>query len=41
MNNKLYKTQRLSWFGHMNRISERMVKKLYKWNPNSTRPKIK
>jgi hypothetical protein len=38
-NNKLRKTQRLSWFGHLHRIpEERMVKKVYKWKPMLTRP---
>jgi hypothetical protein len=28
------KAQRLSWFGHLHRMSEeRMVKKVYKWKP--------
>ena len=31
--------QRLSWFGHLHRMSEeRMVKKAYKWKPKLTRP---
>jgi hypothetical protein len=33
------KTQRLSWFGHINRISEiSIVKKIYKWKPFTGRP---
>jgi hypothetical protein len=29
------KAQRLSWFGHLHRISEeRVVKKVYKWKPS-------
>jgi hypothetical protein len=33
------KAQRLSWFGHLHRMSEeRMVKKVYKWKPMLTRP---
>jgi len=33
------KTKRLSWFGHLHRMSEeRMVKKVYKWKPMLTRP---
>jgi len=33
------KAQRLSWFGHLHQMSEeRMVKKVYKWKPMSTRP---
>jgi len=33
------KAQRLSWFGHLHRMSEeRMVKKVYKWNLMLTRP---
>ena len=33
------KAQRLSWFGHLHRMSEgRMVKKVYKWKPTLTRP---
>jgi len=31
------KAQRLSWFGHLQRIlEERMVKKVYKWKPMLT-----
>ena len=31
--------QRLSWFGHLQRMpEERMVKKVYKWKPTLTRP---
>jgi hypothetical protein len=33
------KTQRLSWFGHINRMSEISdVKKIYKWKPFTGRP---
>jgi hypothetical protein len=33
------KAQRLSWFGHLHRMpEERMVKRVYKWNPMLTRP---
>jgi hypothetical protein len=33
------KAQRLSWFGHLQRMSEeRMVKKVYKWKPMLRRP---
>jgi hypothetical protein len=33
------KAQRLSWFGHLLRMSEeRMVKEVYKWKPMLTRP---
>ena len=33
------KAQRLSWFGHLHRMSEeRMVKKVYKWKPMLRRP---
>jgi hypothetical protein len=33
------KAQRLSWFGHLQRMSEeRMFKKVYKWKPMLTRP---
>ena len=33
------RAQRLSWFGHLHRMSEeRMVKKVYKWKPMLTRP---
>jgi len=34
------KTQRLSWFGHTQRIPEtRAAKKIFKWNPLTTRPR--
>jgi hypothetical protein len=34
------RAQRLSWFGHVQRISDdRMVKKIYKWKPITTRLK--
>ena len=33
------KAERLSWFGHLHRMSEeRVVKKVYKWKPMLTRP---
>jgi len=33
------KAQRLSWFGHLQRMSEeRMVKRVYKWKLMLTRP---
>ena len=33
------KAQRLSWFGHLQRMpKERMVKKVFKWKPMLTRP---
>jgi len=33
------KAQRLSWFGHLHRMSEdRMVKRVYKWKPMLKRP---
>jgi len=33
------KAQRLSWFGHLHRMTEgRMVKRVYKWKPMLTRP---
>ena len=33
------KAQRLSWFGHLQRmLEERMVKKVYKWKPMLSRP---
>ena len=33
------KAQKLSWFGHLQRIPEdRMVKKVYKWKPMLKRP---
>ena len=34
------KAQRLSWFGHVQRMSEtRAAKKIFKWNPLPTRPR--
>jgi hypothetical protein len=36
---KYIKAQRLSWFGHLHRMTEeRMVKRVYKWEPMLTRP---
>jgi hypothetical protein len=33
------KTQRLSWFGHINRMPETsIVKKIHKWKPFTRRP---
>ena len=33
------KAQRLSWFGHINRMPESsIVKKIYKWKPFTSRP---
>ena len=33
------KSQRLSWFGHINRMTESsVVKKIYKWQPFTDRP---
>jgi len=33
------KAQRLSWFGHINRMPEiSTVKKIYKWKPFTSRP---
>jgi len=33
------KAQSLSWFGHINRMSEtRIVRKIYKWKPSTSRP---
>jgi hypothetical protein len=33
------KAQRLSWFGHINRMPETsIVKKIYKWKPFTRRP---
>ena len=33
------KFQRLSWFGHINRMPEfSIVKKIYKWHPFTNRP---
>jgi hypothetical protein len=33
------KAQRLSWFGHLHRVTEeRMVRKVHKWKPMLTRP---
>jgi len=34
-----FKTQRLSWFGHVNRMPETsIVRKIYKWKPCRSRP---
>jgi len=34
------KAQRLSWFGHIQRMPEaRSTKKIFKWNPLTTRPR--
>jgi len=34
------KAQRLSWFGHLQRMPEaRAAKKKFKWNPLTTRPR--
>jgi len=34
------KAQRLSWFGHIQRMAEaRANKKIFKWNPLTTRPR--
>jgi len=34
------KAQRLSWFGHIQRVPEvRAAKKIFKWNPLTTRPR--
>ena len=34
------KAQRLSWFGHTQRMPEaRATKKIFKWNPLTTRPR--
>jgi len=37
---KYIKTQRLSWFGHLHRMSEERVvkKKVYKWKPTLSKP---
>jgi hypothetical protein len=36
---KYVKAQRLSWFGHINRLAETgTVKKIYKWKPFTGRP---
>jgi hypothetical protein len=33
------KSQRLSWFGHINRMPETsIVRKIYKWKPFKSRP---
>jgi hypothetical protein len=38
-NIKYVKSQRLSWFGHINRMPETsVVKKIYKWKPFTGRP---
>jgi len=34
------KAQRLSWFGHIERMPEaRAAKKIFKWNPLTTKPR--
>ena len=34
------KAQRLSWFGHIERMPQaRATKKIFKWNPLTTRPR--
>jgi len=34
------KAQRLSWFGHIQRMPEaRATRKIFKWNPLTTRPR--
>jgi hypothetical protein len=34
------KSQRLSWFGHIQRMPDaRATKKIFKWNPLTTRPR--
>jgi len=36
------KTQRLSWFSHVQRMPEtRATKKIFKWNPLTTRPRVR
>jgi len=36
------KAQRLSWFGHVQRMPEtRAAKKMFKWNPLTTRPRAR
>ena len=36
---KASKTQRLNWFGHINKMSETdILKKMYKWKPFAGRP---
>jgi hypothetical protein len=36
------KAQRLSWFGHINRMAENsIVKKIYKWKPFTSRPAVR
>jgi hypothetical protein len=36
---KTLKAQRLSWFGHINRMPETgVIKKIYKWKPFKRRP---
>ena len=33
------KAQRLSWFGHINRMPEtNIIRKIYKWKPSTIRP---
>ena len=36
------KVQRLSWFGHIQRMPEgRATRKIFKWNPFTTRPRLR
>ena len=35
------KAQRLSWFGHVQRMPETRAAKIFKWNPLTTRPRGK
>ena len=39
---KYVKAQRLSWFGHINRMPETgIVRKIYKWKPSKSRPVVR